>query len=342
MKKQQISRWIVIALIVILIGTIIYLTKPQGLPTGYAIKKGERPIRINSPTWVGFAPFYLAEEKGFFEKEGVKVELIRTEESYKERLLLKTGKIDAQLITADMLVVYRDMGLPLVAVLELDKSLGGDGIIATSNIKNVNDLKGKTIALQKGTVSHFFLLYLLNEKNLTSKDVKILDMNGGEAGAAFMAGKVDAAVTWEPWLSKADGREGGHVLISSGDRPGIIVDVLAIRSEFIKERPEDVKSIMRAWFDAVEYWKTHRAESNEIMARAYNLPVEDFEAMISGLEWPGYNANKEYFARTKENPNEIYDIIDMAEKIYLDEGIITTKENPDNMINASFLEELYT
>src|ERR1022692_1391245 len=54
------------------------------------------------------------------------------------------------------------------------------------------------------------------------------------AGAAFLAGRIDAAVTWEPWLSKARTRPGGKVLLTSADVPGIIVDVVTVRDGFAK------------------------------------------------------------------------------------------------------------
>ena len=78
-------------------------------------------------------------------------------------------------------------------------------------------------------------------------------MKAGDAGSAFVAGKVDAAVTWEPWLSKAKETPFGHVLLSSDKTPGIIVDSLAFKPDFLKKRGADVKKIVAAWNEAVEF-----------------------------------------------------------------------------------------
>ena len=92
--------------------------------------------------------------------------------------------------------------IPVKQVLALDDSYGGDGIVAKKEIKTVKDLKGKTVAAQLGAgASYFWLNYVLAQNGLKLSDIQAVDMKAGDAGAAFVAGKIDAAVTWEPWLS---------------------------------------------------------------------------------------------------------------------------------------------
>jgi len=118
-------------------------------------------------------------------------------------------------------------------VLALDDSHGGDGMVAKKEIKTIKDLKGKTVAAQLGGgASYFWLAYVLGQNGLKLSDLKLVDMKAGDAGSAFVAGKVDAAVTWEPWLSKARETPFGHVLLSSDRTPGIIVDSLAFKPIF--------------------------------------------------------------------------------------------------------------
>ena len=77
-------------------------------------------------------------------------------------------------------------------VLETDKSNGSEGLVAKSDIKNISDLVGKTIATQIYSVDHMLLLTLLNENGMTEKDVNIVDMSIQESGNAFIAGQCDA------------------------------------------------------------------------------------------------------------------------------------------------------
>jgi len=340
MKKQQISRWIVIALIVILIGTIIYLTKPQGLPTGAVIKKPEKePIRIGLVVWPGFGPFYLAKEKGFFEKNGANVELV-TVDSTIWKTVMKLGQVDAEPVTPDMIQLYVDEGIPLVSIMGIDYSYGGDGIVATKDIKEIKDLRGKKIAFERGSISHYFLLYLLDKEGLTSNDITPIDMPVSDAAAAFASGKVDAAVTWEPWLSTvAKKRKESHVLISSKQTPKLIPTLLSFRKEVLNERSEEeIKGVMKGWFETLEYMEKYPEESNRIMARSLGLSNEEFLKIKSNIRWFNYNESKEFFGTTEE-PGQVFEVINIAGEIWLKEGLIKKKTNASDVINFSYLEE---
>ncbi|MBW9235287.1 ABC transporter substrate-binding protein, partial [Leptospira santarosai] len=104
-----------------------------------------------------------------------------------------------------------------------------------------------------------------------------------DAGAAFAAGKVDAAVTWEPWLTKG-AEANGKVLLTTKDLPGIILDTVAFKEDVIKDRPEDIKAFVKAMGEAMDYWKENEKEANEIMAKGLNIDVKEFEATVTGFE----------------------------------------------------------
>src|SRR5205823_6256730 len=125
-------------------------------------------------------------------------------------------------------------------------------IVAKNSIQTVADLKGKTVAFQPGLPNHFLLLQVLQDAGLTYKDIKPVDMDADKAGAAFVAGALDAAVTWEPWLTKASQSGHGHILINTRQKPGVIVDALAFRDDVLSERKQAVAALVQAWFDALQ------------------------------------------------------------------------------------------
>lgn len=73
------------------------------------------------------------------------------------------------------------------------------------------------MAVHVGSASQFFLSVLLRDAGLSEKHVQAVNMTHGDAGAAFVAGRVDAAVTWEPWLSKGKAAPHGHMLVDSAN-----------------------------------------------------------------------------------------------------------------------------
>ncbi len=304
------------------------------------ISTQEEVVRLNVFTWAGYAPFILAEEKGFFEDEGVSVEITWIEDVGERRIAMASGQIDFESATLDIVSLNIVNGVDEIVVLELDKSNGGDGIVATNDIKTISDLRGKTIGTRKGDPGHFLLLYLLHEEGLSEDDVIIQDMDAGAAGAAFVAGQVDAAATWEPWISKAVEREDGHILITSSEAPGLIVDVLAGRREFVENNEEETKAVLRAWFRALKFKDEHPEEAYEILANAMKLSVEEYKEIESGLIWTYYENNINDFGTT-DSPGPIYEVMRNAQRIWYDEGVSNKEINADNYISSEFIQNLY-
>ncbi len=294
-------------------------------------------FKINVDTWLGYAPLYLAKEKGFF--GNVDVQMILTPDVAQRKIILERGENQAIAETVDMLVLDHDEGIHSVAVTGLDFSNGADGIVAVDSIKSIADLKGKTILVQKNYASEALLNYLLEKNGIGFKEVRTVDTEAGAAGAAFMAGKTDVAVTFQPWLSKASSREGAHLLISSKDAPGVIVDILSINEKYLKAHPEVVATVVRGWFTAVEYWKLHPEEANAIMAKTYSITPQEFADQITGIIWPSYEENVRYFSKDGE-PN-IFSVADTFVSIFLKTGQISAPPDLASAIDASVLQQLY-
>ncbi|MBI2437058.1 MAG: ABC transporter substrate-binding protein [Candidatus Magasanikbacteria bacterium] len=291
-------------------------------------------------SWVGYGPLYLAQEKGFIKKQGIELELSTFEDVSQRRVAMIKGDLDGYVDTVDSMIIARDQGVPGTAVMQIDVSNGADAIIATADIQSISDLKGKKIAAQKNFVPESLLNFLLIQNGMKPDDVEIIDADGGSAGAAFVSGNVDVAVTFEPWVSQAKEREGGHVLASSADVYGAIVDVLLIQEKYLTEHPEVVQGIMNAWFEALAYIEKNPEESYEIMAKHYGMPADEFMAIIAdGVEWPSYEKNVEYFASDKNS--SVYEVIDTFRNVLIETDTISPNVNLEGLIDARLLENLY-
>lgn len=230
------------------------------------------------PTYPGFAIPFIAEKKGYFGNQ--KVILKRIDDPAIINSGIIKGEIDGSFTSTDSFVLAALQGVNAQAILLADESYGADGIVVKKSIKTVEELKGKQVALNIGWPGHFFLLYNLDKVGLSPNDVTIINMDADKAGAAFVSGKLDAAVTWEPWLSKAAENPDGNVLISTKDIRGIIIDPLIVRSDTIRNFPGSVQAFVDGYYMAYKWYMENRAEGDSIMARALGLEQEDFEAMI--------------------------------------------------------------
>ena len=339
MNKKLLIVILLVAIIAII--TVVYRQQltSKNIKTQEVVQKELPKFKLSVNSWVGFGPFWLAKEKNFFKDEGIDVEISTIEDTAQRKIVMAKGDIDGLGDTVDLLVLERDENVPAVAVMQIDLSNGADGILVTDDIKSIQDLKGKKIAVQKNFVSESFLNYVLKKNGLSSNDVQTVDTEAGAAGAAFVSGSVDVAVTFEPWLSKAKERKGGKILVSSADEPGVIVDILTVNENYLKNNQDTVKKVMKAWFKALDYWKNNQKEANQIMANHYNLSESEFADLISGLSWPSYQENLSYFG-TESNPGEIYKVANTFTNIFKETKQITTTLDMKKAINSNLLETL--
>ena len=101
----------------------------------------------------------------------------------------------------DKVVLNYANGSEQKIALIFDESTGGDGIIASEEIQSVEDLKGKKVGIDFASTEYFFLHKILMDHGMTFDDLDLQDMDASSAGASFIAGDLDAAVVWEPWLA---------------------------------------------------------------------------------------------------------------------------------------------
>ncbi len=324
---------IFIIIIVVIIGLWLILDNIQK-------SRSESLVIIHQGSWFGDAPLYLAKEKGFYEKYGVKVEIQKVEEAQARRQLLSSGRADISAETIDMAILDIGAGVDVQIFMALDTSLGADGIVATKEIKTISDLKGKKVGATKGVPPYFLLKYLMKKQGIKSDEIIFQDMpNADTAGTVFISGELDAAGTWEPWLSKASERVGGHVLVSSKDAPGIIVDVAVVRPDFLKERKQEVIGVMRAWFDAIDYWRENPEEANRIMAKEFDLEPDEFAELIETIRWDDKHLNLSYFG-TQENKGMVFEVTQTIIDIAKEDGMIFEDLDVNEIIDLSILEEI--
>ncbi len=318
-----------------------------------------RPLVVGINTWAGHAPGLVANggrEPGhasslYKKKYGLDVKFVLIEDPSAKLAAFIKGDIDIMWDTVDSYSreasELADKGIKAKAIIQEDWSRGGDGIVSLKTIKSVEDLKGKRIATTKFTPSHWLLLFLLSQSGLTPQDRTDIEKNlvftdeAPKAAAIFKAGKVDAAVTWEPDLSGAvAARENdAHVLVSTTSATNVIADTLVARQQIIDQAPKAIQDFVGGWFDAISVMKEDPDSTNKLIADELKLSTDDVSGMLSGLKLTSFADNALFFGLS--GPKPYFDsLFNGAFVIWRKKGVISKVVDAPDWKDARFVAAL--
>lgn len=275
--------------------SLVAATAGAGLAAPFAARAQSLPkITIGMSGWTGFAPLTLAEQAGLFKANGIEVET-RFVPQRERNLALVSGALNCVVTTVDTMILWASTA-PLVQVLVLDRSRGGDGVAARPAITSWADLKGKQVAVDgPGTSPYFMLAYMLRENGMSIRDIQPQTLAPQPAAQAFVAGQFDAAATYEPYLSQIRGlgADKGRILATTVQHP-CIVDTLAFQPRFIEQNPEAVRRVVKSWFDAIEMIAKEPDRAYQVMGARVRMEGPAFRDSAQYIEWLDLAKNRDY------------------------------------------------
>ena len=296
------------------------------------------PITVGYSSWAGWWPWAIAAAKELFANNGVAVEM-KWFDGYAESLeTMAAGQIDCNAQTLNDTISF----LPganggEVVVLVNDNSTGNDQIIVDASIKSVQDLKGKTVAIEEGVVDDFLLSLALQDNGMTREDLVIKGLPTDQAVTAFVAGKADAVGAFPPFTGTAKKRDGAHVLVSSADYPGAIPDLLVCNGDLIAERPEAVQAIVDTWWDVRAFMDSNPEEAEAIMARRAGISSEEYQQYKDGTTLFSIEDNLEAFSESAMMKSMPYAAAIMAD-FMMQTGFIPEKPDMSNLFDDRFIK----
>jgi NitT/TauT family transport system substrate-binding protein len=306
------------------------------------------PIEISE--YAGYAGLIAAngglepnEGSLFFKNHGFKVRLTLSEdESWSE---LNEGKIAASVTTADVLAAY---GRQLHAVVpaQIGFSRGADGLITRTDIKRINQLRGRTIASAQFTEVDFFIRYLAQEAGLAINAIGSLDAtphperlnliyteDGFSAGDLFASdlrsgrNRLAGAVTWEPKVSEVVGGSGGaaHVLTTNRNLL-IIADVLIVHRGFAEEHPRIVEGLVQGLLEGNRMVRDRPEAHLDVIGRAFKWSRDDTKEELSKVHLSNLPENRAFFSGAIDAAGSFAGIYQSAVLAY---GSDLIKDPPD-------------
>lgn len=264
---------------------------------GHVDKVAEQPpIKLATYLWPGSFWIDVAAEKGWFAEAGLNVERLNVRHKYFEGLDdLATGRLDGIGFSQFDLVRHVAAGEDLVGIVALDYSVGAEALIARPGITRLVSLKGKRIALQRGTYMEYLLSIAAEREGVSLSDFILIDREQDNAMADFSARKVDAIMVWEPYVSQALA-EGGVSLFSTADFPGLTYTVFTMRRDFIDKHPSQVAALIDVWHRSEHFVAEHPDEASQIVAHSFGESLATVQNLMHRVRVLDVTDNRRAFS----------------------------------------------
>lgn len=315
----------------------VALAAATGALAGLSRSGSSDKIKLAFSTWNGYMALVIAAKEGYFAKHGADVTYTVIEDPVQRFNAFKAGSLNAIATTVDTYSREYAHGIKTVEVLGLDASVGGDGIVAKKSIKSLRDLKGQKVAVSAGSTSQWLLAYALSKVGMSLKDVKQLNLTSGDAGAAFVAGRVPVAVTWQPWLSRAEKVPDGHILVDTHRYPTIITDQVAFAPSYVQQHPDKVKAFIQGYNDAMRLIRTNPSKAFADVKDYLGQSPADIRATMKDVPLWSLKQSCTYYG-TRSKPGPIYKIFTLSARFWKSIGEITTLPSPKAAIDPSFVD----
>jgi hypothetical protein len=198
------------------------------------------PVKLGLQPWLGYGPLWVAEQKGFFAKHGVEVQLTTFNWDQDMTAALASGNLHVIAAATNGIITNFNQGVDQKGFLVMDLSFEADAVVAGSAIGTIPELKGKKVAFEAGTTSDLLINYALKENGLTIADFPPLPSAGWERVAE---GRVRAlCLRPDRCFRRALIRPVGHLLpLLRNGRRGLVVAELVAASEGLGRRIMDAQ-----------------------------------------------------------------------------------------------------
>jgi sulfonate transport system substrate-binding protein len=243
------------------------------LPGGANAADALKEIRID---WATYNPVSLVlKQKGLLEKEfakdGISIVWVQSAGSNKALEFLNAGSIDFGSTAGSAALVARINGNPIKSIYVYSRPEWTALVTAKdSKIATVADLKGKRVAVTRGTDPHIFLVRALLGAGLSEKDITPVLLQHADGKTALIRGDVDAWAGLDPMMAQAEIEDGAKLFFR--DPAANTWGILNVREQFLKDNPDVVRRVLATYEEARKYSVANYDELKKTFIAVTKLP----------------------------------------------------------------------
>ena len=262
-----------------------------------------------------FLPFRVAQERGFYKKHGLNVQHVRIPGANVAISALVTGNLDYG-THYQVTMLWGARGLGTKAIFS-SASRQMFSLVVQPEIQSIKDLKGKLIGIPSiGSLGHKITVRVLRKLGIDpDKEVRMVAVGGDASRVQQLRGKQVDATMINPPLSIMMRKEGFNLLLQAGDYVDVPLTGLGTTTKKIKERPEQVRNVLRALYEGLRFVRTNRKETVEIFSRWLKMEPaiagETYDLAIKMLSPDGLMSDESVLAAMEifsDNPKELENV----------------------------------
>jgi sulfonate transport system substrate-binding protein len=211
-------------------------------------------------------------DQHLLENRGYNVTWVLSAGSNKANEGLRSKALDLGSTAGSAALVARANGTP-IKVVDLYAAGEWTALLVAKNspINSVADLKGKKVAVTKGTDPYFFLLQSLATAGLSPSDIEIVNLQHSDGKTALERGNVDAWSGLDPFIAETIQQQGSRFIYRN---PSFnTYGVLNAREDFIANHPEALQAVVNSYEEARKWAKTHPDELAALLASQANIAL---------------------------------------------------------------------
>ncbi len=286
-----------------------------------------------------YAPMYVAIEEGYFEEEGIELELVTGFGADKTMTAVLTGEADIGFMGSES-TVYTYAGGTMDYVVNFAQltQRAGNFLVSRTPVDNFSwdMLKDKDVlGGRAGGMPEMVFEYILEKNGIDPEtDLRIdQSIDFGSTAAAFSGGQGDFTVEFEPHATALEQKGEGYVVASLGEESGFVpYTAFSAKKSYLEGHRDTVQAFTNALQKGMDYVQSHKpAEIAEVIAPQF--PETDMDTLTAIVE--------RYYNQDTWKENLIFekDAFDLLQSILEDAGVLEKRVSYEDLVTTEFAEE---
>ena len=232
------------------------------------------------------AALMVAQSKGMFEKEGLKVELTQFNVGSDMVIAMAAGKIDVGYVGTAPTTMAIGKGMPLKIVAAVNEEGSGIVVAKNSTINNLSDFNGKLVIPAKGSIQDILLNYMFQQNNISSANVDVMEMDLSLMPNALQSGLVDGSIVWEPYVTMASTEGYGKTLINSSEiwknHPCCVI---VSSDNFRNNHPDKLRTLLKIHKEATNYINNNPDDAALLLSQKFKIDLESEKEILDNIKF---------------------------------------------------------